>query len=667
MTAKVNGLADMSSLVKRYTISIFFLVFVIYGNSIWNGYGPDDNYVTVTDAKGSGNLKVAKGIAGIKEIFTTHYIQTKEASFEYRPIPLMTFAIEHEFFGNSPHISHFINVLLYAITCSLLFLVLLKLFGSYSIVFPFLITLLFLLHPIHTEVVCSIRCRDELLAFLFGLCSLYFFLTRTDTDKWKPVVVAGIFLLIALLCKKTAILFCALLPLTSYFSGKANVKQVVVHAIVMCFVFVVYTLIENSLVSATSVKRTFAFFENPLFYEPGFFNRLPTVFYTIGYYFKILVFPFPLACYYGYDTLPVSGWTSLFVIISAVFYLSTGIYALLKFKERDIFSFGMFVFLIGLLPFSNLVEPAAGIVAERFVYFASLGFCIVAVYFLLNVFKIDLGNKNTGIKELKGLCQNSFTGIFIVFSILTISRNTKWKDEITLLRNDTKFFESSGNLHALLATKLYDKILVTPKGLKKEELAREATFHFKEEIRLLKEGAMKYPNDNITLNMIGVIYDNVFNDPVAAQYYYKKVIDHNAANDLIRYNWASCYMKRNLPDSAIASFRKIINSDSKELPVRQRLHDLYLQKKDYPEAIQNDLDDLNKHPQDAGKYVNLANSYILSGDTATALKYFEEGAKRDSHNAAFLMEVAKVFKLCGNKSKESEYLQKARAVSPPKI
>jgi protein O-mannosyl-transferase len=144
-------------LVRKILLALFALVFLIYGNSMRNGYSMDDRYVTVTNPQNPDNPRVAKGIRGIPEIFSSPYIQSETQNFEYRPLPMATFALEYQFFGSNAGVNHFFNVLLYAITCGLLFLVLLELFKGYNLALPVLVVSLFAVHPIHTEVVNNLK------------------------------------------------------------------------------------------------------------------------------------------------------------------------------------------------------------------------------------------------------------------------------------------------------------------------------------------------------------------------------------------------------------------------------------------------------------------------------------------------------------------------------
>jgi len=92
---------------------------------------------------------------------------------------VMTFAIENGLFGNNPHISHFINILLYAFTGMLLFSILSSLLISNKIVgnsyssIPFLASLLFIASP-NTHRSCSKQRQDEIMALVGSLFTLFF-------------------------------------------------------------------------------------------------------------------------------------------------------------------------------------------------------------------------------------------------------------------------------------------------------------------------------------------------------------------------------------------------------------------------------------------------------------------------------------------------------------
>lgn len=640
---------------------IFLLSFLLYANSIKNNYAIDDDFVTTTNPE-TPNVRIQKGIKGIPEIFSTHYVESSQQSFGYRPIVLATYAVEYQLFGSNPHISHFINVLIYSFTCALLFVLLSMLLSNYNIIFPLLITLLFVAHPIHTEVVNNLKSRDELLSFLFGISSLFFFLKRIEGGKWKNLFWAILFFILALLSKTTAVIFVAIIPLTSYFFTEVKLKKVILYSLIAPGVFIISRIFIKIIFYNSDGLREFAFFENPLIYETSFLTRIPMAFYTAGYYMKLLIFPHPLSCYYGFKAIPLANWSSILVWISLIFHFSIGIYALLKLSKKSIVSFGILIYLIGIIPMTNLISPAAGIVAERFVYIASLGFCIGFACLLLLIFKIDYNNKIIKWKSISVIFKAAAFLILLVYSIKITSRNSVWKDELTLFRNDVSNFENSCNLNYVTANAISNKLVNMPAGAERNELIKEATLRFKNTVNLMAEGVKRYPKDYITLNNLGTIYVDIFNDANSAQPLFKNVIDINPNNQDGQYNYCFCYEKRGILDSAITCYEKMILNESKYLPVYSRLHELYYKNKDYQKSIISDKNALAQHPKKVELNINLGNSYILSGDTLNGLKYFEIAAAIPPLDYVLLQNVANVFRTIGNFEKANEYDEKSRVV-----
>ena len=199
---------------------IFFAAFILFAKSISGGYNLDDELVTIN------HRLTSKGISAIPQIFTSHYYQDEQGyAYEYRPLVLTTFAIEHQFFGDNAQVSHFFNVFFYALTCLVLLRVLLQLFKSYSPLLSVAITLLFVVHPAHTEVVSSIKNRDEILGLLFSLLTLYAAIKVIETNKWWLVLVPVLFAL-ALMGKATVISFTIIIPLALIFFTRANWRTV---------------------------------------------------------------------------------------------------------------------------------------------------------------------------------------------------------------------------------------------------------------------------------------------------------------------------------------------------------------------------------------------------------------------------------------------------------
>jgi len=218
---------------KEYLIPLLLalLAFLLYANTIPNDYNLDDEQVT------RNHRLTKKGISAIPEIFTSPYHEDDMGyKYEYRPMVLATFAIEKSLFGENPHVSHFFNVLLYALTAALLFITLSSLFSQFNIVLPLSITLLFIAHPLHTEVIASIKNRDEILAFLGGIAALFFSIRFVRSSKLVDYFPVLLFFGLAVISKRSIIPFALIIPLASVFFQRANFKQLLALSLPMAFV-----------------------------------------------------------------------------------------------------------------------------------------------------------------------------------------------------------------------------------------------------------------------------------------------------------------------------------------------------------------------------------------------------------------------------------------------
>lgn len=205
---------------KYAGISILVCAFLLYANTIPNFYNMDDELVTMN------HRNTSRGLSAIPDILSQYYYEDAMGyKYEYRPVVHISFAIEHEFFGESPHVSHFINVLLYCITCLLLYIFLSNLFPQKLKFLAWLATLLFVFHPIHTEVVASIKNRDELLATTFGLMSGLLMLKAHKQKKYWLSIPSAILFSFALFSKMTFFPFLMIFPIGIMFFYDVKLKE----------------------------------------------------------------------------------------------------------------------------------------------------------------------------------------------------------------------------------------------------------------------------------------------------------------------------------------------------------------------------------------------------------------------------------------------------------
>jgi len=640
-----------------FPLFIAIFVFILYGNCIKNNYSLDDDIVTATQPTYHNNTRIEKGISGIPTLFTTRHVESTKQSYGYRPLTLATFALEYSLFKSNPHISHFLNVLLFVLTGLLLFKILKNLFSQYHVLFPFLVTLLFLAHPLHTEVVNSIKNRDEILCFFFGISSVHFAIKYFEIKKIWAILCSAMMLWLAFLSKETAIVFLPLIPLTIYYFKPVRLPKLILSALLVILTLLIFNLTRMFLLHGAPVDRVYVFTENPLFYEINIYNRLFPGLYALGYYLKLLFIPYPLSAYYGYDAIPMADHTYISVWISLIIYLALGIFALIKLPKKNILSFGILFFLVGIVPYSNILRPAVGIVAERFAYTASLGFCIVIVWLLLGIFKIPLTEKKIDLnKILKPAFIFSMILILGIYSGMTIARNNKWKDILTLLRNDVKHFDNSYNLHFLLVNTLGPMIADAPSGIQKNQMIEEALVHYRSIAKIVESGISKYPSDYISRNNLGTIYVNYLQDAGTAKKLFKEAIAAKPDYVEAHYNLGFAYEQMSVSDSAIFYYEKTLTLDSLYLKAYTKLHNLYFEKSNIEKLLIVDKKAVKNFPDNAEFFINLGNTYISMKDTLSCISSFKKALQIEPDNNSLRVQIVTFLKKSG-KNDEAKKLE----------
>jgi protein O-mannosyl-transferase len=610
-----------SKKANRYFVLFFFVwALILYGNTVLNKWAVDDNYVTHNDL-------VRKGFKAIPTIFSTHYLSQEgnigSLSSDYRPIVKLTFAIEYALWGEKAPRSHLINILIYFWLSTVLFFVLKRLLRNFNILFPFLITVLFMAHPLHTEVVASLKNRDEMLAFLCGIGALRLILKYADTRKIIYPVWAMLVFFVGYLSKSSILPFLAVYPLVLYFFTDVEPKKILLIVISIFAVIVVAFFLPRMFLPAPSKAKSFI--ENPLYFEKNFWIRLGTGMFSLLFYLKMLVWPFPKVFYYGYNMIPMTNLGNFWVILSILIHLGLFVFALKKLKEKHILSFAILYYFITVSMYANIAVPVVGIVGERFIFAASLGFCIAIVWFLFKIFRTNPQNLTIDFNERVKI-------IILVFLVLTlyvpatVKRNRDWRNIRDLYRADIKDLKNSvkGNIEygEYLMSTIYEDPNFQNRGWVNEFKQQVIISSFKQALAL-------YPNDYKTLNDIGTVYVNFTQKQDSAEYYLKKAIALNPDLQPAWVNLGLYYRKKQNLDSAKICYEKILQINPKELNAVFKLADIYFDKGNYSKAFQMNEEVMKNYPELDAPYFNIGFYHLALGDTVNCIKNWEEAARRN--------------------------------------
>ncbi len=548
-------------LANNTSLYLFFLILslLFYGNSIKNGFNFDDSYVTVTNYPVKGqkfipnNPLVAQGISGIPKIWRSRYGHGYGMSYDYRPVVISLFAIEFSVFGQAPHINHFISIVLYALVCFYLF-ILLKLClhqYPYKESFALVCALLFLAHPIHTEVVNNIKCTDELLALLFGLLSAIHIIKYYTLKHTKYLIFSIVFILLAFYSKSTSILFIVLIPTTLYFFFKIGKKQFIFIFLALFAVFLIHNLIKNILITEKHVRLLYHF-ENPLFTERvSFFAKTVFALKSLGLYIKLLFFPYPLRFYYGYAMISTdSSIVDLEIILAVACILAAGYYCY-KLKNKIAF-FGLLFFIISIGPIINFVQPVAGIIGERLCFTASIGFVMAVVAVIFSFYKTPPTQVSHKLFTKKPIL--FLSPVLLLFLFYTWNRNSIWKDELTLFEHDIPFLKKSAAANNLLANKYFEMLSSPSPKYGQSVLMDKCMYHYN---LVMNADSSVYTAFNNT----GVIVFLYLNKAEEALNYFRTAVRVNPNYPQAYENMANCYNKLGRPGEALGYYQKAISQN----------------------------------------------------------------------------------------------------------
>jgi len=185
--------------VRRLAIALPLAVGALaYANTVANGYVLDDYHLIVE------NPAVQRLDLGA---LFAHATVTAGGAF-YRPLGLLSFAVDHALFGMRPAWMHLMSLVYHLLAVAAVFDFARRLGG---VRLALATALLFAAHPVHTEAVSALANRPEAMATALYVALLSIELSRWRTRRWQ-VVVENVVLLAALLCKETAVATALALP-----------------------------------------------------------------------------------------------------------------------------------------------------------------------------------------------------------------------------------------------------------------------------------------------------------------------------------------------------------------------------------------------------------------------------------------------------------------------
>jgi tetratricopeptide (TPR) repeat protein len=518
------------------------------------------------------------GLKGLPTIWTR---PTWYADGGYRPLAATLFAINQAAFGTHALAGHIEISVLYALSVSLLFLLLNRLLRERHTHLALAAALLFAAHPVHTEVVANVKSMDEALCFLNCIGMMLFILKFIDTRKSRHIVAALACFSLALLSKETAISFIVVVPLMLFFFTSLEKRRII--RLVLPFFILGFAYLLLSYLAIGSIKGYAAdsIINNSLLAIHSPMQRLGTAVFILFKYLGLLIIPYPLVHDRSYNQIVAMkisdiGFWAAFIINAALLVMG-----LLFAKGKSIWSFGILYFYITIALVSNIFFLIGATMAERFLYIPSLGFCLIAASAIeMAVRKFGWNGK---------IHATIVAGVLVLYSGMTITRNADWRDNLSLFSRDIKYSPNSASLNASLGNML----IITAQNSSDANARAQMLLQAKQ---VLQRAIAIYPAYFYALGNLALTYE-FLGDEDSALITFKRSIALNTNDGVALVNVGDIFFHKKEYDSALVYYEKLLILNAVNPDARFRLANTQTLAGWYDEAIGNFRKVMKENPE----------------------------------------------------------------------
>jgi protein O-mannosyl-transferase len=364
----------------RWAALLVAACLITYANGLAGNFTYDDKAVV----RDNPRIRTPHNLA---QIFTTSYFGGPRGSGSaYRPVLLLSFAVEWWVHGRHVVVFHVVNVLLHAAAT----LLLASLWRKIGVAAPAACAaaLLYAVHPIHVEAVTSLVGRGETLSAVFALASLHCAVRLLRGPRGSALAMTGAICLYALsvLTKESSAVVPGLALLLFLFAVEGDAGQRLRNAFRHWFwlgVFSGLTLggifaLRSWVLGGPLKARESGIFEveNPLA-SLGLLPRAANACVVLYRYIGRAVFPLHLSGdESAWSIVPVRPLSAL-AIVSVLILLIALVVTNVRLLRGSLLALGFLFFCVAMLPTGNLLFPIGTVFAERIAYLPSAGICLM--------------------------------------------------------------------------------------------------------------------------------------------------------------------------------------------------------------------------------------------------------------------------------------------------
>jgi tetratricopeptide (TPR) repeat protein len=606
-----------------------------FANSLQNGFTFDDVDMIV-------NNVLIRDLGNIGQIMTSSWWWggAVQRSDEYRPLTVLSFAVNYAVHKLKPAGYHMLNVLLHAGVTAMIFLFVNALSGRYWL--SLVAALLYATHPIHTEPVNNIVGRAEILAALFFFLTVHWYLVFVVRKRSRWPLFYGLSLVayfLGILSKETAITAFPVIILLDLMHARAGgAKNVGTEYILSLLkqrlplyagfigVVIVYLFLRvNALGGIKSDTITTTFLDNVLYLARGSGEHgamILTAIKIVGMYMWLLLFPLRLSADYSFHQISLSQsiWDpAVLATLLVVFALFAVTY--IAWQRRAVTpAFAILLFFITLAPVSNLFILIGTDMGERLLYLPSAGFCLLVAYALEQ--GIGLLRRKVTISK-----QTASTPIVLLviaallggaYAVRTWIRNYDWQNDFRVFLSATQVSPRCARAHFNLGN-MY----------KERGDLEKAAEHYRAAYAIA-------PNYGAPLNGLGdILLQQGHTEQAIA--IFKQVIRMEDRYFPAHHNLGTAYAKLGQREDAVREFQRTIELRPTVPEPYFNIGDIYLEEKRFDLAEQYFRKALDIAPGFYPAYIRLGALCQHTQRPDEALKFFQAAARlQPNHPEPFL-------------------------------
>jgi Tfp pilus assembly protein PilF len=689
----------LNTRLQALILAVFAMM--LYAQTLHFDYVLDDGEMVVRQPM------VLQGVRGIPQIlssattftgaFSSNSPEQRQTSAQtlgkqrsaYRPLSLITFAIEYQIAENSAVVRHATNVMIYAVVVVIVFLVFCHFSATIHPLLSFFAALIFAAHPLHTEVVCNIKSRDELLALLCAASALWFALEYAETQTFKSLVGSGMFFFLSLLAKENAITMLPIIPfgvwLQMRFRGKTVDWQRI--GIICCVVVVLATVwlgISFRLASWGTDDSNFTSILNNPYAKAASDEILPTKLSVLGEYILKLVYPHTMSFDYGYRVIePMSwGWKPAAAVVLVMALVAHGVWYIRSQKREDALpAFCLLWMLVAMSIASNLVLYSGSAMADRFMFLPSLSWSLAlasGIIWFLKKFRVK-----TWEPVFIGLCGS----IVCVYTVRSLIRIPAWNSPYDLTQAAVNDTPRSIKAHAAMTLEAFLKANTTNDSTEKVSYLHQVY----NSASALTSLAPAYGRGFYTLALYFERYAPHEDTPSqdSARMYYVEAIEHEPENREYKHDWAMFRGHRAVAlavataskgdsaqfDSALAHYREALTYNASSNLALANIGSVFARRQRYAEALPYLQKAVALHPYDktinarlalcsAQEAIERGNAELRANRLESALTAYQEALRFGAVGDIAWLNIALVKERQGKRSEFVAALEEALRINP---